>query len=185
MPLPLPDVALGAQSLAAGSGRRGQGTEFYGIREWRSGDGSASVHWRASARRNQLIVMERERPTQGALAIVAGPANPSPEWEHTVSRGAATAVEAARQGRSVTLIRGEGSVTPATRRDILDWFAELDVTPPADHPTLTRELRRSGAGTTVLWLATSEPPAEVVDLTRTAAATLVVAHTENPARAQR
>jgi uncharacterized protein (DUF58 family) len=183
-PLPLPDVALGAQSLAAGSGSRGQGTEFYGIREWRSGDGSASVHWRASARRNQLIVMERERPAQGALAILVGPANPGPDWERMVSRGASTAVEAARQGRTLTLVCGEESATPATRRDILDWFAALDETPPADHLALTRVLRRSGAGTTVLWLATSEPPAEVASLTRAAAATLVVARAENPAQVQ-
>ena len=43
----------------AGSARRvGTGQEFFGVREWRSGDSPRSMHWRASARHRQWIVRQ-------------------------------------------------------------------------------------------------------------------------------
>ena len=172
-PVPLPDIALGAVTGTTGSGRSGQGMEFYGIREWRSGDAAASVHWRASARRNQLVVMERERPANAALVVLVGPATPGARWERAVARAAATAVAARRLGQSVTLICDAEPVSPDTPREVLDWFAELGEASVTGQGALASALRALGPGSTVLWLASVPAPAGVMHLTRAATATLV------------
>ena len=175
-PVPLPDLALGAESGAEGSGRAGHGTELYGIREWRSGDAASSVHWRASARRNQLIVMDRERPSHAAVVVLVGAATPGPDWELAVARSAATALAALRQGRSVTLMCGQDALRPTTRRDALDWFAALGDTPNPGAAALSGELRRLEPGAVVLWLATTAMPDPVAALTRAAGASVESVH---------
>jgi uncharacterized protein (DUF58 family) len=172
-PVPLPDIALGTATGFTGSGRTGQGLEFYGIREWRSGDAASSVHWRASARRNQLIVMERERPAQTDLVVLAGAASPGAAWEHAVARAASTAIVAIRLGQSVTLIRDLESSTPGASRDILDWFATLGVASTPDHDTVTNALRQLGPGAAVLWLSSTALPPQIRQLSRAAGATTV------------
>jgi uncharacterized protein (DUF58 family) len=158
-PIPIPDTALGASTDAAGSSRSGPGIEFFGIREWRSGDSASSVHWRASARRNQLVVMDRERPAKAALVVVVGPATAGPSWEHAVARAAATAVAARRSGQPVTLVCGAATATPESRNDVLDWFAELGETPAADSDDpIAGALRAHGPGATILWLASEPAP---------------------------
>jgi uncharacterized protein (DUF58 family) len=169
-PISLPDLSLGAESSVAGSGRAGHGTEFFGIREWRSGDAAGSVHWRASARRNQLIVMDRERPSHAAVVVLVGSATSGPEWELAVARAAATAVAVLRQGRSVTLICGQESLRPQAPRDALDWFAALGHAPTTGTAVLSSELRQLEPGATVLWLATTAMPDSITQLTRAAGA---------------
>ena len=43
---------------------QGRGTEAAGLREYARGDSPRSVHWRASARRSELLVRDREREDQ-------------------------------------------------------------------------------------------------------------------------
>jgi uncharacterized protein (DUF58 family) len=173
LPIPLPDTGLGAPSDAAGASRSGGGLEFFGIREWRSGDSASNVHWRASARRNQLVVIDRERPAKAALIVLIGPATPGPGWELAISRGAATAVAARRAGRPVMLVCGQQHATPDSRNDVLDWFAELAETPPAEPGILTIALRQQGPGATVLWLATEALPPDIQRVARAATARVV------------
>jgi uncharacterized protein (DUF58 family) len=173
LPISLPDTALGGRSDTAGAGRSGQGLEFFGIREWRSGDSASNVHWRASARRNQLVVMDRERPVKAALIVLVGPATPGPVWELAISRVAATAVAAKQSGQPVMLVCGQEHVTPDSRNDALDWFAELLETPTADPATLAIALRQQGPGASILWLATEAPPPDIQRVARAAAARLV------------
>ena len=63
----------GGESTKAEADR--SGVDVHGIREWRSGDDARQVHWRSTARRGRLVVLEREAPRGGSLVIlVSGPA---------------------------------------------------------------------------------------------------------------
>ncbi len=172
-PIPLPELAAGSAAAMPGSSRSGHGIEFYGTREWRSGDTAANVHWRASARRNQLIVMERERPAGAALVVVVGPSAATPGWESAVARTAATAVAARRSGNPVTLVRGSEAGAPLAAGDILDWFAELDDTAASDPARVIPLVREQGPGTTLLWLSTEAAPAELQHAARTAGVSIM------------
>jgi uncharacterized protein (DUF58 family) len=58
----------------AGADRRerrpGPEGDFYGVREWRSGDSMRYVHWRSSARMNKLVVRQFEQPRNRDVAIL-------------------------------------------------------------------------------------------------------------------
>jgi uncharacterized protein (DUF58 family) len=58
----------------AGEDRRerqpGPEGDFYGVREWRSGDGMKYIHWRSSARTGKLVVRQFERPRNRDVAII-------------------------------------------------------------------------------------------------------------------
>jgi uncharacterized protein (DUF58 family) len=150
----LPQIPTGAVHGASPTARAGGGTDFFGIREWRVGDAATAVHWRASARRNQLVVMERERPTHSGLLIVCGGAGDDANWEVAVARAAATAVAAFRGSRTLVLVGGGEALTPASTQEILDFFAKLpDGTAPAA-AMVADAIRTVGSAPTVLWLAT-------------------------------
>ncbi len=172
-PVPLPELAASSAAAVPGASRSGPGIEFYGTREWRSGDTAANVHWRASARRNQLIVMERERPAGAVLVIAIGTATATPGWEWAVACTAATAVAARRSGNPVTVIRGPEAGSPHTAGDILDWFAELDAAAASDPARVTTSLREQGPGTTLLWLSTEPAPAELQHAARAAGVSIM------------
>jgi len=56
--------------------RKGVGQEYYGVREYQSGDSLRNVHWKSSARLGELIVREyaREyRPTAGLVVYLLEP----------------------------------------------------------------------------------------------------------------
>lgn len=107
---------------------RRDGAIIHGVRDWRSGDEARQIHWRTTARRGQLVVLERESPEQPRLVIVVtGPAA-HPSWEHSVSVVASTAVLALRSGASVALLAEQAGLTPlldATVDSALDWCAAL------------------------------------------------------------
>ena len=44
--------------------------EFYGLREWRSGDSQRQIHWRSTARQGRLMVKEHDQRSNRDLAIV-------------------------------------------------------------------------------------------------------------------
>lgn len=107
----------------AGRARQGQGFaegNFYGLRDWRPGDGRRSIHWRTSARRQQLTVRQFEREQSQDLVLVVElwqPPRPAPadleRVEQVVSFAATALAEACRQsGRQVWL--GIGSAEPVS-----------------------------------------------------------------------
>jgi hypothetical protein len=51
---------------------------FFGIREWHSGDGRRLVHWRSSARLGKLVVRQFERPRSRDVAVVLDLWQPEP-----------------------------------------------------------------------------------------------------------
>jgi uncharacterized protein (DUF58 family) len=50
--------------------RSGPEGDFYGVREWRSGDSLRYVHWRSSARTGKLVVRQFEQPRNRDVAIL-------------------------------------------------------------------------------------------------------------------
>jgi uncharacterized protein (DUF58 family) len=173
-PLRLPEPAGGELLGSTSSQRSGTGTDFFGIREWRGGDPSSAIHWRASARRNQLVVMERERPGRPALVVLVGVAGEDNDWEQRVARAAATAVRALQSGRPVVLVADTDFVNPATPRDVLDWFAAVGPAADADVETIRTAMRGAGRGAAVLWLGSAAMPAALNDVMRMAASGPVV-----------
>ncbi|HTW21787.1 MAG TPA: DUF58 domain-containing protein [Mycobacteriales bacterium] len=159
-PVPLPDLGPAGRDGPAPSGRSGSGPEFFGTREWRSGDSASGVHWRASARRNQLVVKDRERPADAAVLVIAGPAGAGPAWERAVARAAATATAARRAGFPVILGSARGVITPSTTHELLDWFAEIDAHAGIDELGLHDALRRCDRGS-VVWLSAAATPDEL------------------------
>jgi uncharacterized protein (DUF58 family) len=58
------------------------------------------VHWRSSARRGRLVVLEREIPRAGGFALVLAAAPGDAQWEDVVAVGAWTgAAPSMRVGR--------------------------------------------------------------------------------------
>ena len=174
-PLRLPDSSSGEAYGKASASLSGSGVDFFGIREWRPGDARSAIHWRASARRNQLVVMERERPGYPTLVVVVGPLADSEAQESLLSRVAATALRALRDGRGVVLL-ADGEPTKVTRPvDALDWFAAVD---PSALPTgeqLRSAMQLAGTGAIVVWLGKGPLPTQVAAAGRGVSAGTVVA----------
>lgn len=160
-PFRLPQLPIGAVRGTSPTARAGGGTDFFGIREWRVGDATTAVHWRASARRNQLVVMERERPSHSGLLIACGRACRQPEWEAAVARAAATAVGARRGGRTTVLLGAGEVLTPTSTQEILDFFARLPAGSTPSASAVADATRAAGEAATVVWLATDPPSADL------------------------
>ncbi len=92
VPRPAPRTQARGDTTANRAGRRG---EFFGLREYRSGDDRRDVHWRSSARTGRLLVREYE--DEHARKVVIGVDNALPDAARdAVSDGALTpAVELA------------------------------------------------------------------------------------------
>jgi uncharacterized protein (DUF58 family) len=165
-PLRLPGSAMGGAYGRTSSTRSGPGIDFFGIREWRVGDATTAIHWRASARRNQLVVMERERPGHPTLLVVAGPLRDDDRQELVLARVAATVLRALRDGRGVILL-AEGSTTTVSRPiDALDWFAGLAPQAPPTGTDVRMAMQHAGSGAIVLWLGGGGVPDVVATAAR-------------------
>ena len=69
------------EAFAGADRRRGQAGpegDFYGVREWHSGDGRRLVHWRSSVRLGKLVVRQFERPRNRDVAVVLDLWRPDP-----------------------------------------------------------------------------------------------------------
>jgi uncharacterized protein (DUF58 family) len=128
------------------------GVDVHGIREWTPGDGARQVHWRSTARRGRLVVLEREAPvTPGLTILVTGSASWA-GWEELISEIASVALAADRDGRSVVLVSahpGLRDLTAGRPVALMDWCAALpaaqtlsaELTRQAQQPQLARPAR--------------------------------------------
>jgi uncharacterized protein (DUF58 family) len=72
---PLPDYRVPGPRIMPGASvdavaQVGQGEEILGVREYRRGDPPSRIHWRTSARRGRLLVLQLDRPIQSELAVM-------------------------------------------------------------------------------------------------------------------
>jgi uncharacterized protein (DUF58 family) len=137
------------------------GTDVHGIREWRTGDEANQVHWRSTARRGRLVVLEREVPKAGRVAIVLSAGAGDESWESVVSVAGWTAVATERTGREVALIAQHGGLQMISGgpTELLDWCAILGGGALAGEAELERACAFVGAGGDVLVACGSAVPA--------------------------
>ncbi len=119
------------------SSKKGAGMDYYGVREFRSGDPLRHVHWRTTARRGELVVREFERETGTPLVVLVdnragnGPREEYSDLLDSEARLAASIVHYAHYaGHPVTLAayRGESPElydVPGFH-DALIWLAALE-----------------------------------------------------------
>lgn len=137
------------------------GHDFHGVRDFRSGDNTRDVHWRSSARRGRLVVVERERQLDRSVVMLIAAAGTEPDWEPLVAHAASTAVALARAGRRVILLTGQPAapLLVSTRaEELLDWFAALSgpQQPVGEH--VDKAFEYAGRGGTVVVAATAAAP---------------------------
>lgn len=102
----------------AGRGREGDVTQLRGFRE---GDEVRQLHWKQTARQQQMIVVERQRPNDEAVQLVLDPRvhrsddeRVRARFERLVSEVATAAVRRLDDGRAVGLVAGTRAI-PAGR----------------------------------------------------------------------
>ena len=115
-PIPARDTAVGGEGTYGlrerdGKTRRGDGMDFHGVREYREGDPLRRVHWRSSARRGHLVVVEHERAFQQDVIIALDLAKGSAfgqgretTLEYAIKAAATLAERTLSAGGGVTLI---------------------------------------------------------------------------------
>jgi len=121
--------------------RAGSEGDFFGTRCWQPGDTRRQIHWRATARRGELVVCQREQPRHRDVTLVLAlwrPRRPSVEQEQAVERAvsfAATVVsDLCRQGGAkvhlATFDREAdwlgGPASPAMLKDLMERLAVVE-----------------------------------------------------------
>ncbi|GIV07568.1 MAG: hypothetical protein KatS3mg017_0770 [Fimbriimonadales bacterium] len=128
-------------------GRRGEGTDWHGVRPYTPGDPLRRIHWRATARYGAWHVKEFEI-SQLAPTVIALEQAPTwrkeddayPEFDQAIRHIAWIALEAPRQGVSLILLGSNLSelrLTPETYADPRLLLRQLAlVQPDANHSIL-------------------------------------------------
>lgn len=170
------------EALAGADRRRqrsGSEGDFYGVREWRSGDGRRLVHWRSSARVGKLVVRQFERPRSRDLAVVLDLWQPErPTTDHVenvelaVSFAATVLNDTCRQGgSSVFLAPGEagqpcfgGPASPALLQGLMERLATVEARSDDPLPAVLADTLLRVAAAAEIVVASTRP----IDLTDTA-----------------
>jgi len=150
--------------------------QFHRLREFRVGDSRRSIHWRTSARRNELMVREYQEQHAPEIVLVLDlwqPERPGPESlarvEQAVSFAATLAASRAHETLDTGLhlvlcgletqsfgARGQG----AALRGVLDALALAQASPRPDlGPACECVLERQFDGCRLLWVSTRTPQA--------------------------
>lgn len=165
---------ISATQLASGSRLR-QGTmhdEFHRIREYRQGDDPRDIHWRTSARRNELMVREYRENRDRELILLLDvflPTNASEaqrsRFEFAISFAATIASERLLSGRSNNLSfaanapqlqEWSGTAENGGWEQLLDLFAMLPENPRADLSVLREFAHREQTPHSRIVLITSD-----------------------------
>ncbi len=144
--------------------------DFYGLRDWRSGDSRRLIHWRTSARRGSLVVRQFDEHRSQDIALMLDlwqPADPSEEQLAGVERAVsltATLLESAcrHRGRKLVVdivgcqrVHSFGPASSAFFGKVMDALA---VAAPQDEPdgaaVLARLLARVPLGMKVMVVST-------------------------------
>lgn len=146
--------------------RHGTEGDFYGVRQWRSGDSRRWIHWRSSARLDQLVVRQFEQPRNRDVAVLVDlwqPEEPGPRdlenVELAVSFAATVLADLCRKGSSNLLVGTSGSPPgciggPASAALLQAVMERLAVAEAQSTDRLAELLERG--------LAETEPGAEVI-----------------------
>ncbi|MFL5791670.1 MAG: DUF58 domain-containing protein [Actinomycetota bacterium] len=154
-PLPFVDLASSREAASETDGRRGQGPEYLGVREYRPGDPIRQVHWRLSARHGELVVRDLEEHRVPRLAIWVDTCVDDAALDDACSAAASIVSSASSGGVGVRLSAatpaGPSTVSRSSALTLDRWLARLrpaDVAPATAIRWLTGEAVR-GVGTLV------------------------------------
>lgn len=150
----------------------GLGTEFVGVREYRPGDSPRHVHWRSTARVNELVVKEFAEETQPGLTIALDVRPTSiigAEGDNTLERAikvaATLAHYAAQRGLPVNVASNSRALPaptgPVSRWAAMNYLARLE---PDNGPSLAESLHNLRASLFVAVLYPSPDPATLTPL---------------------
>jgi uncharacterized protein (DUF58 family) len=170
----------------AGTQRRqrpGAEGDFYGVREWRGGDGRRLIHWRSSARLGRLVVRQFERPRTRDVAVVLNlwqpehaAAEDAENAELAVGFAATVLADVCRKSGSnvyLGLTNAEpecvgGPASPATLQGLLERLATAESrSDDALSALLAHALPRIAADTEIVLVSTG--PVDLADPARFAA----------------
>jgi uncharacterized protein (DUF58 family) len=150
--------------------------DFYGLRDWRSGDSQRWIHWRTSARTGKLAVRQFEERQHDDLTLIVdlwSPAEPAEEFaervEQLLSFAATIVAEHCRRGSSRLLLAvggtqraiAHGTTSPALLREALGHLA---LSQPSSErrlgELLSESFKQSHHRKNVLLLSTGRPDIE-------------------------
>jgi uncharacterized protein (DUF58 family) len=164
---------VGASELVTSSQSKGGifNDDFHHLREYRMGDNPKSIHWRSSARRNELIIREFHQNREHHLSVVVDlhlSAHPAPQELHEaeliLSFVATLCTEHSRTCRESTVriaISGdktsvyEAAASPANLEFLLDQLALAEPGAATTTSAMLAEAQRLASGNTRLVLVTS------------------------------
>jgi uncharacterized protein (DUF58 family) len=162
----------GLGSSEAGGGRVGvgPGQDAVVVRSYQQGDDLRKVHWRTTARRDELMVRVEEWPERGGATVLLDHrdaahrgSGPTSSLEYAVSLAASVYVHLRQHGQRVRLVTGDGLVragagdgTDHTIDTTLDALAALRAT---DQRDLTIGPAMAGRQEVVAVLGAVEPVA--------------------------
>lgn len=186
-------LGVRGQEEQDGSIRRGEGVDLHGVREYMQGDGLRRVHWRASARRDKLVVVEYEDALpQDMHLILMGSSNSHrgdgrhSTFEIAIKAAATLSDRVQRDGGAFSITCGAASCLAPSKGDsrrarfaLLDWLARLNA--PTNEVPPTISLTASGSRTRTVVVTPAVSPAVVAlisDLRRVGAVTEVILLTE-------
>jgi len=136
-----PELREGRVRLAMGQGQSrgalrwkglGREGEVFQLRNFREGDDARRIHWKQSARQNQLISMDRRRPIDQPFVFSLDPSAYDPtnadsraRFEEAVSAIALNLLKKLEQGETVLLICGDTMLGPENDRKMAGPFLEM------------------------------------------------------------
>lgn len=131
-----------------------QGDEFYALRPYADGDDRRHVHWRASAKRDELVVRQHERRAPGRATVVldtSAGAYQGDTFERAVSAAASIALACSRARLPVRVMTTAGFDSgfggDARHLDrVMEHLAVVQLRQLGHLPTLLGALRRPGPG---------------------------------------
>jgi uncharacterized protein (DUF58 family) len=162
---------LGGEGERPSGVRDRDGSQPWSMRDYRPGDPVRLVHWRSSARRGELVVVEPERTVAERVAVLAVGASPDPAWEEALARAAWTVADLLARGGEVTLATAGSAGATGDPAAALDWFARLPAALPPDAEDLAERLRATGGGDVLVLAPATVPPGWWVMAQSVAAAT--------------
>ena len=130
------------------------GDDFYALRPYVTGDDLRRVHWRSTARRDQLMVRQDEMPWQGRATVLLDTrrvAHSNASFERAVSAAASILVATARHRFLLRLVTTAGHDTGFAAgsshiEEMLEHLAAVRLVEAGRLPTLVANLRRPGNG---------------------------------------
>jgi uncharacterized protein (DUF58 family) len=130
------------------------GDDFYALRPYVVGDDLRRVHWRSTARRDQLMVRQDEMPWQGRATVLLDTrrvAHSARSFERAVSAAASVVVATARHHFLLRLVTTAGhdsgfAAGSSHVEGILEHLAAVRLVEAGRLPSLVAGLRRPGNG---------------------------------------